>query len=443
MHTYGQARQRTSLADDVISRKGIAYIVVGILVAYLLFQKPPTSPFSRLASEVCTQSPAERPDIQYALVVDAGSTGSRIHVYRFNYCLGLQPTLEDEVFQQLKPGLGSFDSPLEAAKSLDKLMAAAMENVPASLHNSTPLVVKATAGLRMLENGKGEEILNAVRSRLADYPFIMADKENVAILGGDQEGVLAWITLNYLLGTITSNTRKSTVGILDLGGGSTQIVYEGSEMQPGKHVFPLDFNGQTYKLYQHSYDGYGLMQGRLKVTGKSAEGHAPCIPIGRERLLNGKTVKGTGIGFDECETFIESNLFTKSDCPLSPCAMEGIYMPEVGQAELYAFSYFYDNYAKLFGQQSGFTVGQIKQAAQRVCKNDKTDLNDIGLAEFKKNNAWCMDLGFMYSLLRFGYSFSDTRYMKTAKKIDEIEIGWSLGLAIQILDRQLDQSPKV
>jgi guanosine-diphosphatase len=44
-----------------------------------------------------------------------------------------------------------------------------------------------------------------------------------------------------------------------------------------------------------------------------------------------------------------------------------------------------------------------------------------------------MDLGYMYSLLHIGYDLPIERTMKTAKKIDNIEIGWSLGAAIQLV----------
>jgi len=88
-------------------------------------------------------------------MIDAGSTGSRIHVYRFNNC-GETPELEDEVFKMTEKkeggsGLSSFKhDPEGGAKSLDVLMDVAMENVPEKLRVCTPVAVKATAGLRMI-----------------------------------------------------------------------------------------------------------------------------------------------------------------------------------------------------------------------------------------------------------------------------------------------------
>jgi guanosine-diphosphatase len=39
---------------------------------------------------------------------------------------------------------------------------------------------------------------------------------------GEDEGVFAWITTNYLLGKIDGGDETPTAAIFDLGGGSTQ-----------------------------------------------------------------------------------------------------------------------------------------------------------------------------------------------------------------------------
>ena len=215
-------------------------------------------------------------------MIDAGSTGSRIHVYRFNNC-GPTPELEDEVFKMTEKkkggsGLSAYkDDPEAAAKSLDVLMDVAVEAVPDEYKSCTPVAVKATAGLRMLGKEKSEKILEAVRHRLETvYPFpvVSREKGGVEIMDGKDEGVYAWITTNYLLGKIGGPKQESTAAVFDLGGGSTQIVFEpkfdGSsgaleKMHDGDHKYSLNFGGQDYELYQHSHLGYGLMAAREAI----------------------------------------------------------------------------------------------------------------------------------------------------------------------------------
>ena len=180
-----------------------------------------------VATKKCTKSySSHKPLIQYVLMIDAGSTGSRIHVYRFNNC-GSTPELEDEIFHQTEKkaggsGLSSYKEDAEgAAKSLDVLMDIAMKNVPDKIKSCTPVAVKATAGLRKLGPEMSERILKAVRHRLeTEYPFpvVSEDKGGVEVMDGKYEGVYAWITTNYLLGKIGGPDKSPTAAVFDLGG---------------------------------------------------------------------------------------------------------------------------------------------------------------------------------------------------------------------------------
>jgi guanosine-diphosphatase len=145
---------------------------------------------SNLTSKHCTVSHPGRPLVQYALMIDAGSTGSRIHVYRFNYCKDA-PELEDEIFAHIEPGLSSYgDDPEAAANSLNVLLEVALKNVPKELQHCTPVAVKATAGLRLLGLKKSERILEAVREHLeTNYPFPIIEKDGVVIMDGKDEGM--------------------------------------------------------------------------------------------------------------------------------------------------------------------------------------------------------------------------------------------------------------
>ena len=86
-------------------------------------------------------------------------------------------------------------------------------------------------------------------------------------------GVYAWITANYLLKKIGEGAASDdTLAVMDLGGASTQIVFEprfaadsNQDLVEGEHKYKLSFGGKDFTLYQHSYLGYGLMRARRSV----------------------------------------------------------------------------------------------------------------------------------------------------------------------------------
>jgi guanosine-diphosphatase len=88
--------------------------------------------------------------------------------------------------------------------------------------------------------------------------------------------------------------------VLDLGGASTQIVFEPvfDEMRPdsmleeGEHKYDLEFAGKKRVLYQHSYLGYGLMKARESVH-SLVEFLAPVKDLERETITNPCLARGT------------------------------------------------------------------------------------------------------------------------------------------------------
>lgn len=273
----------------------------------MLSYETDSDPLSTTLCSTPHPSLQSKPLVQWALIIDAGSTGSRIHVYKFNNC-GPSPEYEYEVFKQTRPGLSSYaSSPNEAAKSLDVLMKEAEKVVPRSVWSCTPVVVKATAGLRLLGEEEAHAILQAVEYRLKEkYRFMVPQVGGVEIMDGKDEGVYAWITGNYLLGGLphsaesqydnpdsptggSDEERVIPYAVLDLGGASTQIVFRPSfdlnsngipdheepdnlelvglegGLEDGEHKYILKFEGRDFVLYQHSYLGYGLMRARGRV----------------------------------------------------------------------------------------------------------------------------------------------------------------------------------
>lgn len=428
----------------------------------------------------------------FVVMIDAGSTGSRVHVYEFNTCQS-PPVLIAETFEMLKPGLSSFDTDtVGAAKSLDPLMEVALKTVPKNKQGCTPVAVKATAGLRLLGDEKSANILKQVRTHLEnDYPFAVVEGDGISMMDGKDEGVYAWITTNYLLGNIGSADKTPTAAVFDLGGGSTQIVFEpdfsakDEMMIEGEHKYKLSFGNRDFILYQYSHLGYGLMQGRNKVNGLVVESHLktddklknskitkkeslkdakasvtisnPCIAPGM--VANDVQVE---VGKDEyyvvnmkgpskeadvntgatCRALAEKVLNKELECSEKPCSYNGIYQPSLTKSfkkssDMFVFSYFYDRTNPL-GFPSSFTVGELTELSKLVCGGDQfwaEALLDDHVKALNEEPQWCLDLSFITAMLHTGYDIPLQRELKTAKTIDNNELGWCLGASLPLLDK--------
>lgn len=462
----------------------------------------------------CIQSYSrDKPLIQYALMIDAGSTGSRIHVYRFNNC-GPTPELEDEIFEQTPKrqggsGLSSYKGDAEgAAKSLDVLMDVAVKNVPDKLKPCTPVAVKATAGLRKLGPEMSNKILEAVRNRLeTEYPFpVVSEAEHgVEVMEGTDEGVYAWITVNYLLGKIGGPDKTPTAAVFDLGGGSTQIVFEPTfpespsggmpaTLAEGDHKYNLTFGGRDFTLYQHSYLGYGLMAARESlhrslietlhaahpdsIAWLSAPISNPCLAPGTSREVAidlspspslsatlgtsgpSVTVNMTGPRTGsptQCRALAEKVLHKDAECKLAPCAFAGVHQPSLSKTfareDIYLFSYFYDRTLPL-GMPSSFTLSELKDLAGKVCEGEQSGAWKVfegmegegpggTLEDLRGRPEWCLDLNFMLALLHEGYEIPMEREVRIAKKIGGRELGWCLGASLPLLSKESGWSCKI
>ncbi|KAI1473592.1 guanosine-diphosphatase [Daldinia eschscholtzii] len=454
---------------------------------------------SSYGTSKCTKSYSkDKPIIQYVLMIDAGSTGSRIHVYKFNNC-GPTPELEKEEFKMTEKSVGGLskykDDPVAAAKTLDSLMEVAMQTVPDKLKGCSPVAVKATAGLRMIGQEASARILETVRDHLEkDYPFPVVSKEEngVAIMDGSDEGVYAWITTNYLLGKIGGPDQSPTAAIFDLGGGSTQIVFEPTfkglasggmpeKLAEGDHKYELSFGGRNFELYQHSHLGYGLMAARnaihlslLHDIYKKEKSKAflekpilnhPCINAGQTDKITVKLGDDSPLGTGElelnvtgpmnpapaqCRALAERILYKDAECKLAPCSFNGVHQPPLAKTfakeDVYIFSFFYDR-TKPLGMPDSFTLRELHDLTNAVCGGEESwgAFSNIpeALEELRDRGEYCLDLNFMMGLLHTGYEMPIDREVKIAKKIKGNELGWCLGASLPLLSKNSGWSCKV
>nr|CAB3242707.1 ectonucleoside triphosphate diphosphohydrolase 5 [Phallusia mammillata] len=380
------------------------------------------------------------PEYVFSIMIDAGSTGSRVHVYKFSSnSVSAAPTLVDELFEQVKPGLSSYaENPQEGAASIKTLLEIAKERVPQSQWASTPLSLKATAGLRLLPAEQAENLLDEVKKLFHQYQFVL-DESPVSVMDGTDEGIYGWISVNFLLKRLGgSDANQFTVGCIDLGGGSMQITFAPHEIDTisnSKQSFLSDvsvFNSKI-KLYTHSYLGFGLMSAReASMGGPNPENlisvTTACMPASYNGdWQNGATkynIQGaTGIDntrYELCRAVTDKAISGKIDHPA-----------EIKHQSFYVFSYFFDRAvtAKLIDPKEGGEL-QVKDyinTAKDVCTDNKFDA---------ENPFFCMDLCILSSFLEVGFQFSPDTNLISRRTINDKETSWTLGATFFLNERK-------
>ena len=364
----------------------------------------------------------------HAVVIDAGSTGSRVLAFTFKKdFISNELKLQDELWKQVKPGLSSFaQDPVKAGESIQELLNAAKDRIPDRYWSQTPITLKATAGLRLLPKDQSEAIIAQVRTVLEKSGF-KPDKNLIEIMNPMEEGLYAWFTVNYLLGSFAPNKDIWTsAASLDLGGGSTQITFAPKTfpvagIEGRKHfIHQVDIlEGQPLDVYSHSYLGLGLMAAREAIFKKSLK--STCITSSQALKFNfhGQEYvvsKDDKAGLDACLSTVQA-VIKDND----------VHQPvDISNRDIVAFSYFYDLAVEaglISGYQGQVLVQDYKNAASKACLSSEESYA-------------CLDLSFVYGLLSDGYGLPDSKLIKLYKKINGHEASWALGVAYHNIHHQ-------
>jgi hypothetical protein len=142
---------------------------------------------------------------QYAVVIDAGSTGTRAFVFKIDIDQDQQRTIHSYSCGKERRGLSSFSSnPSDANDMFTNLLNKALELVPEHLHSQTSLYVKGTAGMRLLPEYDQEVLWDTLVNDLqlrSDIKFNIV-REHFGTITGHQEAFYAVLASNYIVGSI-------------------------------------------------------------------------------------------------------------------------------------------------------------------------------------------------------------------------------------------------
>ncbi|KAK1429215.1 hypothetical protein QVD17_11420 [Tagetes erecta] len=463
-----QPQYNESIADKIHRNRNVIMVISIplLLISFVLFLMPARSPTDGGLPANRKFSPnyvlkADPSSNKYAVIFDAGSSGSRVHVFCFDENLDLVHIGKElELFEQLKPGLSAHATdPKEAADSLLPLLEKAEKAVPQDMRQNTPVKVGATAGLRQLGVDASERILQAVKDFLKVKSNLKSDDDWVTVLDGTQEGAYQWVTINYLLKKL-GKKYSDTVGVVDLGGGSVQMAYAISEADAAKapritngedtYVKEMFLMGTKYYLYVHSYLKYGLLAARAEILGVAKDSDNPCILAGYNGIYKygGTDYKvsalPSGSSMNKCrEEAIKALKVNESVCTHMKCTFGGVWNGGGGdgQKNLFVASFFFDRAAEAGFIDASKPVAHVSPrdfqvAAQRVChmtledaKSKYTDVDPANLPYL------CMDLVYQYTLLVDGFDLQPNQEITLVKKVEYqnslVEAAWPLGSAIE------------
>ncbi|PRW44502.1 GDA1 CD39 nucleoside phosphatase family [Chlorella sorokiniana] len=411
----------------------------------------------------------------WSVVVDAGSTGSRVAVFKFVAPQGFTDVsqVDLDLFDgtSVKPGLSSYaGKPDEAAASLQPLIDKALATVPAEKQASTRIQLGATAGLRFLGEAESEAILAAVRTYLREKTPFKVDDADARILSGEEEGVYGWVQANYVLGHLGLPANQ-TLAVIDMGGGSMQETFamtpEQAAARPPNSTEIVLGNGNStlpdYLLYTHSYLGFGSKAARAAVLAEgTADGSAdsPCIPEGADTnfTYNGKTFQVMpmpgGASPASCATAVLKAIKTFAPCGAvdqSDCTFQGVWGGGTTPEDVILLSSFW--YTALEGGlvPANATAAQLtprdyENLAAQACSMTLEELAAAYPSVPPANLPYlCLDASTIYVLLTEGFKFAQDQPLEllqtvsydrpsgTVEEAQDVAMSWTLGAALTTL----------
>ncbi|CEH14395.1 Nucleoside phosphatase [Ceraceosorus bombacis] len=199
--------------------------------------------------------------------------------------------------KKVEPGLSSFAThPQDLSLYLRPLLDQAERIVPPSSLSETPIYVLATAGMRLLSPSQRTSVLRETCRVIQTQSRFKVDRignceEQVQVISGEEEGLLGWIAINYLMdgfhfkeeerkrpdlidhAAVTSNRTRtqSTFGFLDLGGASTQIAFQPADPAAEEDLTRvtlrmLDGTDVQSDVFVTTFLGYGTNRARERYV---------------------------------------------------------------------------------------------------------------------------------------------------------------------------------
>lgn len=362
-------------------------------------------------------------DNHYRIVTDAGSSGTRFHVFQYSDGKTL-PQIKD-IFAVSKdkdnkklPALSSFAThPQDAGAGLkpgfDSISQYLIDHQIDA--KSVNIDIMGTAGMRLLPSDQQAAIYRALTQYISEnYSF---KPKQLRTLEGKEEALFGWLDVNYLNENFQRNT--DTTGSLDMGGASTQIAYElnsAADALTRPDTYYLQLGSRAYAIYAKSYLGLGQDQARASMM-KDANASA-CFPVGYQDAKNNPPINGN-FSQTQCgnvyQTIIKQNAVAK--------------LPTPKNNRFLAYSAYYFGFS-FFGIDRTPSPDLLTVQINSICSETWDELKkDFPKESEKFLSADCANGTYINTLLYSVYGLNKAKLSST-NQINGTDIDWTLGALI-------------
>ncbi|KAJ9139057.1 Golgi apyrase [Coniochaeta hoffmannii] len=396
---------------------------------------------------------------RYGVILDAGSSGTRLHIYKWKDPAKARHDASKDELQSLpeiktkkhwtlkiRPGVSTFAGKPEEVgpEHLRALIDHALENVPKANHKDTPVFLMATAGMRLLKPAEQDALTSQICSYLQqNTEFYLPDcGAHVQVIPGETEGLYGWLASNYLLGGFDHPEKHMhgkghhTYGFLDMGGASAQIAFAPNATEAEKHANDLKLvrlrtlNGdpREYKVFTATWLGFGVNQARENYVKQLVDAYAAgaheipdgCMPKGLRTTLDGKvvdkanskdvTLVGTG-KFDECLLKTYPLLGKHVPCEDDPCLLNGQHVPAIDfdVNHFIGVSEYWHTTHGVFGMSKGdkaYDFATYQKKVRDFCNQDwvsiESTLDPRGKKDAKNAQEACFKASWLINVLHEG-----------------------------------------
>jgi len=458
---------------------GLGFTTVALL--FVLFMSAAWS--DALKGKSISGSKLHNEGVSYVLVIDAGSSGTRMNAFtltrkakhhqsRKEYVKSMDsvpklkqippdraadkvPKRSTELRRAYKrvetePGLATFSDAVSGIEStvLEPLLRWAEAVIPKRLWSNTPVFLFGTAGMRRLDKEQQRVLLKECRKILDSSGFLFKP-EWARVIQGIDEGVYGWVALNAqkeLLGS------QKTMGALDLGGSSLEVTFDvGHGETVSKNDFvEVNLGGKLYRLHTQSIPHAGLddaFQRSVSLLEPNKESQKdmpkikhPCLHTGFKGVLDRIALDGNdptwnkielvGDPDDErCDKLAEDVVSALPPCKNGKSCTIMSTKPHQ-TAKFAALSGFFV-VKHFYGLDKKSGVREIEKITDKFCSKPWSDVSKSHKGEMAVET-YCFRGEYVHALLEKGLKLEDKELM-----LGYQSPGWPLGAALVEAQRAL------